>query len=38
MQTVHKMKDNVDAYLLVKLVFEFDFERVEKSYVAKTIF
>ena len=38
MQTVHKMKDNVEAYLLVKLVFEFDFERVEKSNVEKPIF
>ena len=38
MQTVHKMKDNVEAYSLVELVFEFDFERVEKSYIEQTIF
>ena len=38
MQTVRKMKDNVEAYLLEKLLFQFDFERVEKSCVEKTIF
>ena len=33
MQTVHQIKENVQGYLLIKSVFEFDFEKVEKSDV-----
>ena len=35
MQTVYEMKDDVWGYLLVKLVFEIDFEKIEKYDVEK---
>ena len=38
MQTVYEMKDDVWGYLLVKLVFEIDFEKIEICDDEKPIF
>ena len=38
MQTVYEMKDDVWGYLVVKLVFEIDFEKIEICDVEKPIF